>query len=219
MAGNTSESESLDALLAEYSVGQMSPPAAALVSAHLDMRPESAAFVADLESAGGTWLDDLEPADVDQRDAILDAIFASDQERDDPVGADTATTAGLVPPQIAELLSIDGDDIPWKSRLGGIREVRRKYADGSSASLLWIRAGQQIPTHTHDGVELTLVLQGAFTDEDERYGPGDVAIADDDVDHCPTAEPHEDCICFVVLDAPLKFTGPVTRFLGPILNG
>ena len=219
MAGNTSESQDLDALLAEYSAGHVSAPAAALVSAHLDMRPESAAFVADLESAGGTWLDDLRPADVDHRDSILDAIFASDQEDGNPVGVDTAAAAGLVPPQIAELLGIDGNDIPWKSRLGGIREVRRKYVDGSSASLLWIRAGQQIPTHTHDGIELTLVLQGAFSDADGRFGRGDVAIADDDVDHCPTAEPGEDCICFVVLDAPLKFTGPVTRFLGPILNG
>lgn len=219
MAGNTSESESLDALLADYCAGNLSAPAAALVSAHLDLRSESATFVADLESAGAAWLGELPPADVDDRDRILGAIFASDQEVDEDVDGAASSGDGLVPAQIAELLGIEGDEIPWKSRLGGIREVRRKYADGSSASLLWIRAGQQIPTHTHDGVELTLVLQGAFSDEHGRFGPGDVSIADDDVDHCPTAEPGDDCICFIVLEAPLKFTGPVTRFLGPILNG
>lgn len=219
MAVNTSESESLNALLADYCAGNLSTPAAALVSAHLDLRADNATFVADLESAGAAWLSDLAPAQVDDRDGMLGAIFASDQDMNVNVRKGESSGSGLVPPRIAELLGIKGDEINWKSRLGGIREVRRKYADGSSASLLWIRAGQRIPTHTHDGLELTLVLQGAFSDEHGRFGPGDVAIADDDVDHCPTAEPGEDCICFIVLDAPLKFTGPVTRFLGPILNG
>ena len=42
-----------------------------------------------------------------------------------------------------------------------------------------IPAGTAVPDHGHRGTELTLVLQGAFRDETDRFGPGDVEIADE----------------------------------------
>ncbi len=219
-AGQPEKAGQLDVLLADYAAGGLSLPANALVAAHLSLSTRHAAFVDALEDIGGDWLDDVAPETLSDRDAALAAIFAHDApaERAEPDATEDADDdTGLVPPVIRQALGLETDEIPWKNRLG-IREVRRKFADGSTASLLWIKAGQVIPTHTHEGQELTLVLQGAFSDETGRYGPGDIAVADDDVDHMPVAEPDEDCICFIVMDAPLRFTGPVTRFLNPILN-
>jgi putative transcriptional regulator len=75
-----------------------------------------------------------------------------------------------------------------------------------------IRAGKKMPQHTHEGSEYTLVIRGAFSDVTGRYGCGDVAISDEDIDHTPVAEAGEECLCFAVMDAPLRLTGPIGRF-------
>jgi putative transcriptional regulator len=46
-----------------------------------------------------------------------------------------------------------------------------------------------------------------------HYRRGDIAIADQEVDHRPVADREEDCICFAVTDAPIRLTGPVGRLL------
>jgi putative transcriptional regulator len=83
-------------------------------------------------------------------------------------------------------------------------------------SLFWIGAGKKMPTPTHEGSEVTLVIQGGFTDVIGHYGVGDVAIADQDVDHRPVADDDgEDCLCFAVADAPLVLTGAFGRWVEP----
>ncbi len=76
-----------------------------------------------------------------------------------------------------------------------------------------LNAGRKLAGHTHDGSEYTLVLQGAFSDVAGRYERGDIAIGDDELDHCPTADPSADCLCFAVTDAPLRLTGPIGRIV------
>ena len=70
-----------------------------------------------------------------------------------------------------------------------------------------------MPDHSHHGTELTLVLKGAFQDEDGYFARGDIEIADSDVQHIPVADIHEDCICLAVTDAPLRFTRLMPRLL------
>jgi putative transcriptional regulator len=75
-----------------------------------------------------------------------------------------------------------------------------------------------MPSHTHEGSEITLVLRGGFSDATGHYRRGDIAIADSEVDHRPRADEDEDCICFAVTDAPLRLTGPVARFVQRLLR-
>ena len=77
--------------------------------------------------------------------------------------------------------------------------------------LLRIPAGTAVPDHGHHGTELTLVLQGAFTDEEDRFGAGDVEVANEDLHHTPVADEGMDCICLAATDAPLRFNGLVPR--------
>ena len=75
-----------------------------------------------------------------------------------------------------------------------------------------------MPDHSHHGVEMTMVLQGAFQDEDGYFARGDVEIADADLHHTPVADIHEDCICLAVTDAPLKFRGLLPKIAQPCLR-
>jgi putative transcriptional regulator len=75
-----------------------------------------------------------------------------------------------------------------------------------------------VPDHGHNGIELTLVLQGAFRDETGRFGVGDLEVADDTLDHTPIAERGAPCICLAATDAPLKFKSLIPRLLQPLLR-
>ena len=75
-----------------------------------------------------------------------------------------------------------------------------------------------MPDHGHRGLELTLVLQGAFQDEDGYFARGDIEIASEEISHVPVADISEDCICLAVTDAPLKFKGLIPRLAQPFLG-
>ena len=66
-------------------------------------------------------------------------------------------------------------------------------------------------------MELTLVLQGAFRDAEDRFGPGDVEIADEELEHTPVAEAGADCICLAATDAPLRFNRLIPRLAAAAL--
>jgi len=78
--------------------------------------------------------------------------------------------------------------------------------------------GIAVPDHGHRGTELTLVLQGAFTDSTDHFGPGDIEIADEDLDHTPIADDGMDCICLAATDAPLRFRSLMPRLAQPFLR-
>ncbi|ODN69010.1 Anti-sigma-E factor ChrR [Methylobrevis pamukkalensis] len=75
-----------------------------------------------------------------------------------------------------------------------------------------------MPVHTHHGCEVTLVVEGSFSDVRGRFVPGDIDIADDSIDHKPVAGAEADCICFAVCDAPVKLTGRFGRLLNPLIR-
>ena len=75
-----------------------------------------------------------------------------------------------------------------------------------------------MPRHTHRGLELTLVLTGAYCDAANCFERGDIQIADPTTDHQPVAQAGEDCICLVALEAPIWFTGPIGRLANPFVK-
>lgn len=203
----------LDTLLAGYARGTLSAPLHALVASHLVIRPQGRLFVSALEAASAAEIERVEPTPLRDRDARLAAIFA---EGDDSILAPQPTGYTgdeVVPYPLARYLGAPLRDTPWRTLLPGVKEYRIADNEDGEATLYWIRGGRKIPSHTHEGSEYTLVLKGAFSDINGRYARGDIAIADMDVDHQPTADASEDCFCFAVTDAPLRLTGPIGRIV------
>jgi putative transcriptional regulator len=201
----------MDALLASYAAGTLSRPLHALVASHLSIKPDSHMFVGSMEAL---LADEMEQSTNNvvskvpqQRDARLAMIF--DDEATSPVQVDRPFN--MVPAPLSDYLDRDYADLPWKSVLPGLREVVLEAGPGREASMLWIKAGRAMPSHTHPGIEATLVLQGSFSDALGHYERGDIAIVDSDVDHKPVAGSEEDCICFAVSEGPVRLTGPIAR--------
>jgi putative transcriptional regulator len=212
---HSAEIESLDGLMARYVAGALPEPARVLVAAHLAIRPERRLFVDALESVAGDALEQSEPLSLSNRDLRLDAVFnaAPFASAAKPVRSD-----GVLPSILRNFIGFDVADIPWKTKMPGYREFSLGEIDGCEANMLWIKAGRKMPSHTHEGSELTLVLDGAFRDMNGRYGRGDISLADEHVDHRPIAEDERACICFAVTDAPLRLTGSYRQFFSDFLG-
>jgi putative transcriptional regulator len=207
-------SASTDLLFASYAAGGLSRPLHALVASHLALSPANRAYVAALEGCAAEALEgDGAPTPVAERGRRLAAIFADDL-RPPPALADDP----LLPPPLAAYLGRPFEAVRWRTVLPGLREAKLEDSNGVEASLLWIKAGRAMPAHTHPGLEATLVLRGSFADPAGHYERGDIAIADDEVDHKPVAGADEDCICFAVSEGPVKLTGPVARLFNKLLR-
>jgi putative transcriptional regulator len=201
----------VDALLADYAAGALRSPMSVLIEAHLELSPDNRRFVHDLEAVGGMLLDEAPPVAIADRDARLAAILA-DEAPAEPIRARPRPPADpVLPVALRRFIGRPFSEIAWKSRLPGLKECHLDSKEGE-ASLLWIRAGQAMPSHTHTGLEAVLVLKGGFADINGHYERGDVAVADESTDHKPVADDHgEDCICFVVEEGHVRLTGLLGR--------
>ena len=123
-----------------------------------------------------------------------------------------------LPVPLCDYVGPDLASARWRPVGMGVRQAILKTGREATARLLHIPAGQTMPDHGHGGLELTLVLRGAFRDHDGRFGPGDVEIADAATKHTPVAEDGADCICLAASDAKLKFTGLLPRLAAPFFR-
>lgn len=109
---------------------------------------------------------------------------------------------------------------PWRSKLGGVqgRKVKRLCKPGVDARLFKIRPGAAIPHHDHYGQELTLVLQGGFSDEKGVYHRGDVCAGQAGEPHTPVGLAGEPCICFAVSLGGYRFRNPLMSIAARMLT-
>ncbi|WP_111979839.1 ChrR family anti-sigma-E factor [Algibacillus agarilyticus] len=80
--------------------------------------------------------------------------------------------------------------------------------------LIHIEAGGEIPQHTHNGYEVTLILSGDFYDELGEYSQGDFMWLDKQHKHQPKTK--NGCLCLTVANDALHFTQGVGKILNPI---
>jgi putative transcriptional regulator len=108
--------------------------------------------------------------------------------------------------------------IKWQPLGMGVKQAVLETSEDATARLLYIPAGAEMPDHSHRGLELTLVLEGAFADENDYFAKGDVEIADGSTNHTPVAMDGKPCICLAVTEAPLKFRKMFHRLIQPLIR-
>ena len=198
-----------DEILMSYSAGSLSEAFSLVVATHVSMCDECRAHLDAYDAVGGSVLDDCGEASVGQ--ASLEATLALISDGDDRTPARRTKADAVFPAPLAEYVAGDLDSVKWKRVGGGVRQAILPTSKGATVRLLHIPAGTAVPDHGHSGAEMTLVLKGAFRDEFDRFGPGDVEVANEDLHHTPVAEEGEDCICLAATDAPLRFNAILPR--------
>lgn len=203
-----------DQLLLGYSSGQLPEAFNLVVAVHLSLCDDCKARLGAFDAVGGSLMDACDSV------AVAEESLAATLARLDgmPLAPPPRRGTKTVPAPLMDYIGTDLAAVKWRSLGMGVRQAILPTDKGASARLLYIPAGQKVPDHGHRGTELTLVLQGAFRDETDRFGPGDIEIADEDLHHQPIAEAGVDCICLAATDAPLRFSGLLPRIAQPFLG-
>ena len=137
-----------------------------------------------------------------------------------PAMARDVGTSGDIPAPLTRLAGTNLSSVPWK-RLGlGVWHARLPLSEQAKGDLRLIKIapGQMMPEHGHGGSEMTLVLQGSYTDSLGRFSIGDIADLDDAVEHQPIADPVTGCICLIASEEKARFKGLFARMVQPLVG-
>jgi len=196
-----------DATLMSFAAGSLPGALAAVAAAHVAMCTRCRGEVAIFERVGAALFAEL-PA------AALHRSYPAAPEPSDAPSASRPGALREVSPPLGRLLREGLDAVRWRWIAPGLWQHNLPMAGTGSLHLIKGSPWVSVPDHGHAGSELTLVLRGALLDSTGRYGPGDVADLDDDVEHAPAADAGG-CICIVANEHPARFRGPLARLLRP----
>ncbi|MBD1575767.1 transcriptional regulator [Vibrio sp. S11_S32] len=167
----------------------------------------------------------VQSSDLDDLDMTIDEISMMDSITSIDVTEDKMASETPLPKTVTEI-EINGTRIalpramksiglkPWQG-FGKISRARAVLDDGHlKMSLLHIAKGGGIPTHTHNGFEITLLLESSFHDDMGEYNAGDFIWLDGKHTHSPLTE--QGCVCLTVSSDAIHFTQGGSQLLNPI---
>lgn len=229
--------------LTDYAAGNLPMSQALCISAHLSFCPQCKKEVEQLNSLGGMMFNapvasasdsdfnsEQPSSDIKISNALRSQMLDLISSEATTTGASTitATTSAndeedpnqsTLPHCLNKLIPNGTDQLQWQ-KLGTAVSVARLAAGDTQreVALHKIKAGGRVGNHDHKGREVTVVLTGSFSDQQGQYLPGDFLIKEPGEAHQPIASEDAECICLSVLEAPVKFTGPIARLINPFLR-
>jgi putative transcriptional regulator len=200
-------------VLLDYARGALHVDLRLVVTCHLEFCGNCLQKVRVWEGVGAALLENLEPSPISEgaRSSMWARLDEPVREHEAESEALPAYLAGYSLPQSLNRRKLSRriwiTPGVWIAPTPSIAESsRRSY-------LLFAKSGRLIPRHTHGGREFTFVIDGCFSDENGKFGPGDFAEMREGAAHEPAVARESDCLCYVSSDAPLLFKGWAARFL------
>lgn len=219
-------------LLIEFASGSIDHGQSIAISAHLHYCIRCRTEVANLERIGGAMMSTI-PTDVTPNttsevlnpdsDPSFEALMAKIEQQDQATPPTVTAPSlynkqqyGTLPNVIQKMLH---QPTKWRRITGSLSSAslvagQNKYG----ISLQKISAGGKVPQHDHRGTEITVILKGSFSDEDDVYQQGDFLLKNAGDIHRPMASSNKDCLCLSVEEAPVKLTSLLGRMLNPFLR-
>ncbi len=203
------------ATLMSCSAGSQPEALAAVVSSHLSMCPACAREVGRMSLIGAALFETIAPVEVASTAPIVEARAG---EADNPPPPDVRPSGGAIPYPLQKRLGLTSfDDIPWRRLAPGVWDHRLPLTEGATGDLrlLKVAPGVKVPEHGHEGEELTLLLDGSYSDATGIYRTGDVSDLDNTTEHAPVSDPDRGCICLVASEKRARYKGLLARLLQP----
>lgn len=218
-------------ILAEYASGSLDWGLAISVKAHLSMCPECQNKVSALSALGADFMhaaSDHETNDEVDEKKSFKALMQKIRERENAdtsvediqtVAAQKTQRARNDLPPIVQRLIENEDRLNWSFLSPSLKQARLTSGqDKFEVCLHRIRKGGKVAEHDHRGREVTVILEGAFSDEDGTYRKGDFLLKEPGDKHRPTATQDQDCLCLSIVEAPVKLTGVMGKVINPFLR-
>lgn len=215
--------DSYEALMLGYAAGILDQAQDLIVAAHLAMSPIARKLVQRCEAMGGFLLEH-ECSPVPMKPSSLDALM---KKLDDPCCGNNPCAGKSarpfpedieLPEMLVAVLREQRREPHWHALYPGLKAFDLELICKSSAArFVKIDPAAKSLPHAHGGMEITLILNGAFTDETGQYSRGDLIVTDENIEHAPVACPKSGCICMMVTAAPVKLKG-LASLLNPFLR-
>ena len=219
-------------LIQSFVNGDLPASLSAAIAIHADMCPQCQQQIAELTdqvaevSFEEAYLDrfivdDHQPIEsigeqnddaLDINDIIAQITLSDDIDKVEPLVEKTMLFNNKVYTLPAALNNMSLGKI---SHIGKLSRARIQLNENEiHTSLLQIEPGASVPQHTHKGFELTLLLDGSFSDERGEYVKGDFIMLDGSHTHNPVSA--QGCLCYTVANDALHFTQGINKLLNPI---
>ncbi len=206
-------------MLGDYAAGTLRGAFALPLAVHLEYCEQCRTEAGQLQEVGARLFEELDPVPVND-DALGQVLRRIDGAGPAAVvSARAAVTAGPSLPRVLRPLVPAGlEGLQWK-RIGSLRSSRLRFGDPArEVALQHIAAGGKVLEHGHRGSEVTVVIDGSFSDQDGCYRAGDFLVRGPEDVHRPVAAQDGDCLCLAVLEAPIRLEGWVGRLANPFLK-
>lgn len=220
--------------LTDYAAGSLPESQAMCVAAHLHYCPSCRSHIRDLTEVGTALFMEQSPAEVSagsfeqvmaklaqaEKSTVPEtAVAANESPASDAKQEKVDTETAELPRAIRKMTRGSLENLNWRNLGKTFRYSTIRTGDTQrESSLLEIKAGGEIPRHHHGGDEITVVLKGSFSDQEDRYHVGDYIVRTRGETHTPVASQDEDCLCLTTLDSPIVMNNWFYRMLMPFLN-
>ena len=203
-----------DALLLGYAAGSLDGAMSLILATHLCFCAGCRRLVAEQEVVGGVLLEDL-PAVPMGADALARVMARLDE----PTASDVSQPSNdNTPAPLRAALGHDLSQVRWR-KMGPNLGYVSLYRQGPVAVRLLRGAPRaDVGSHSHRGMEYSLVLRGGYTDATGSYGPGDFQTASAELRHNPVADPEEDCINLSVTTDRLHFYSALKKIVARLFG-
>lgn len=211
-------------LIQAFVNGDLPASLSAGIAIHAEMCPQCQQQIAQLTeqvaevSFEEAFLDRFIVDDVDEPmlldfDAMAESIMQSDAICEPDIQRDRTILLNNIEYSLPRALS--NVTLGKAAHIGKLARARVQLDENEiHTSLLHIDPGGAVPEHTHKGFELTLLLDGSFSDEQGEYVKGDFIMLDASHTHHPISE--NGCLCYTVANDALRFTQGINKLLNPI---
>lgn len=198
-------------LLIAYAGGGADEGTSLVIATHLALCPACRSVVASAEATGGALLSEMNPVPLGE--TALNNVLSRLKQQDALFQPAPPVKHAIFPEPLRSYLGGDLERVKWTSVTKGI-SVKPVFRHGATrVQLIRSLPGAGVGVHSHRGEELTLVLEGGFTDTTGHYLRGDLQTADPALTHRPMADDGGPCISLAVTGAPLRFVRPLVGLL------
>ncbi len=216
-------------ILVEFSSGNLDWAVSITVSAHLQLCPTCKQKVAQLNTLGSSMLSRTPPVAVEEKSfaTLMTRIKQTEADQKDadiapktPPKEDLKTcdrTKRL--PHIVQKLIPKEKPLKWSFISPSLKAAQLETGQNKyEVSFHKIKRGGKVAEHDHKGLEVTLILEGSFSDAEGNYVVGDFLVKNPGDVHRPIAAQDQDCLCLSVVEAPVKITGLMGNLINPFLS-
>lgn len=183
-------------LLTDYAAGTLDEAQTLLIDVWAGVSQDACKMVCEMEALGGALLLDCEPEPL--RSTSLETVLCKlSDDLCDELKPPLETSSSSLPHPLGSYVC---DEQLWHADADGIEifslDIPSSY---NEARVMRMQAGAMQPPHTHNAMEIHVVLEGGFMDDQTAYSVGDLVIIDAKQSHAPIADKTAGCLCLSLI--------------------